>query len=79
MVDPYLDRLMSMSYDLRKLYRDLIDPEFNDIHRWLDVPEPLGPHGNTHMSLIEIQYEILHLIEMDRRVRILEVRWLNDL
>jgi hypothetical protein len=68
-----------MSEDLRKLYRDLIEPELNDIHQWLDVTERSETCGNTaDMSLLAAQYEILHLVEMDRRVTILEARWLND-
>jgi hypothetical protein len=60
------------------LYRDLIEPELNDIHQWLDVPDRSETHGNTHMSLLAVQSELLHLIEVDRRATLLEVQGLSD-
>jgi len=68
-----------MSDDLRKVYLNLIEPEVRNIHAWLDVPERPALYGqDASISLLAIQSEILHLIEVDRRVTLLEAQWLND-
>ena len=78
MIDTLPIQPSAMSNALRKVYRDLIEPELKDIHQWLDLPDWSETHCNTHMSLLAIQSEILHLIEVDRRVTLLEAQWLND-
>jgi hypothetical protein len=66
---------MAMSDDLRKLYRDLIEPELIAVHRWLADPDGGVPDGFTMM---DTQSQILHLIEVDRRVTLLEAEALDD-